>query len=102
MKPISIEEVEEAKSKTFPGFVIEAFNNMIVKNWNGCYAEVNQDDVIQEILRLSTHTITREVVFDNGWLDIESVYRKEGWKVEYDRPAYCESYQAHFIFSKNA
>lgn len=32
------------------------------------------------------------------WLDIEDHYRKAGWKVTYDKPAYCENYDAYFKF----
>lgn len=28
--------------------------------------------------------ITRIEIFDNGWLDIESEYRENGWEVTYD------------------
>jgi hypothetical protein len=31
-------------------------------------------------------------------LDIEDTYREAGWKVEYDKPAYCENYPANFTF----
>lgn len=104
MKPISIAEVDQAKTKSFPDFVIQAFNNMIVKNWDGSSSKVLQDDVMEEILRLANNgvpsTTTRRKVLDNGWLDVENTYRREGWTVEYDKPAYCENYAAHFIFSR--
>ena len=41
-----------------------------------------------------------EKVFKNKWLDVEEVYRKAGWKVEYDKPGYCEDYEAYFVFEK--
>lgn len=104
MKPISIEEVYEAKSKSFPDFVIKAFNNMIVKNWNGSYSKVLQDDVVDEIIRIANHgtvnTTIRKNIFDNGWLDVENAYRKEGWTVDYNKPSYHEDFAAYFIFSE--
>jgi hypothetical protein len=104
MKPISIQEVDEAKGKSFPDFVIEAFNNMIVENWNGSSSKINQEDVMVEILRLANDntpsTTTRSQVLNNGWLDVENTYRREGWVVKYDRPLGGESYHAYFIFSR--
>jgi hypothetical protein len=44
--------------------------------------------------------VERAVVFDKGWLDVESIFRAEGWKVKYDKPAYCETYKAFFVFSR--
>jgi hypothetical protein len=32
-------------------------------------------------------------------LDIEPIYREAGWIVEYDKPAYCENYDANFTFT---
>lgn len=31
---------------------------------------------------------------DHGWLDLEDIYRDEGWTVEYDSPGYNETYEA--------
>lgn len=43
---------------------------------------------------------SRQFIFDKHWLDIEDTYRKAGWNVEYDKPGYCENYDAYFVFSK--
>jgi len=43
---------------------------------------------------------TRDEVFDKGWLNIEPMYRAAGWKVVYDKPAYNESYEPTFTFTK--
>lgn len=43
--------------------------------------------------------VPRNVVFANKWLDIEDIYREQGWRVDYDKPAYNENYQASFTFA---
>jgi hypothetical protein len=43
---------------------------------------------------------TRQQVFDNNWLDVEDIFRKAGWKVNYEKPAYNESYPASFKFQQ--
>jgi hypothetical protein len=42
----------------------------------------------------------RAEVFSKHYLDFEDVYRKQGWKVYFDRPGFNESYTATFTFSK--
>ena len=44
--------------------------------------------------------ITRDEVLRQKLLDVEPLYRKAGWQVEYDKHAYCENYEPFFIFSK--
>lgn len=90
--------------KDFPDEVINGFNTVIKRNWNGSSARVDQDEVIDEILSNYKKNLklkmTRKKLFDDHLLDVEDVFRKAGWKVQYDKPGYCESYSAYFIFSK--
>ena len=44
--------------------------------------------------------LNRNEIFNKGWLNIEEVYRSAGWKVNYDKPAYNESYDAYFTFER--
>ena len=38
-------------------------------------------------------------ICEEGWLDVEDVYRKAGWEVIYDAPGYNESfYEPSFEF----
>ncbi len=99
MQPIRPEEVQNKKNQAFPDEVIEAFNELIVEKWNGSSATIYQEDVIQRIYDKMENT-TREIIYSNNWLDVESLFRLFGWKVKYDKPGYNENYRAHFIFSK--
>lgn len=85
-----------------PDEVISAFNTMIIKEWNGFEARVKQKDVVIEILanfeKSSKKVIAVENVFKNRYLDVEEIYRKQGWNVEYDKPAYNETYDAWYHF----
>lgn len=44
--------------------------------------------------------ISTDEVYRRRLLDVEELYRASGWKVEYDKPAYCEDFEAYFKFSK--
>lgn len=96
-KPIS---PKSKFAKKFPDQVIEAFNELIAKNMRDGEAKVSQDEVVALIV--SKMGVDRADVFDNSWLDVESLYEKHGWTVTYDKPAYYESYGAFFVFSKES
>ncbi len=96
VKPIKPDEAVAAK--VFPDEVITAFNELITENLSGKVSRFKQEDVIARI-RLKTDVERREI-FDNRWLDVEDLYRSEGWKVEYDSPAYNENYPAIFTFTR--
>jgi len=97
-KPISVNDIANAKNNSIPDVVFDAFNALILKNWNGGSATVGQDEVIRVILASSGYS--RAEIFDSHWLDVEGAYRDEGWVVEYDKPGYNESYEAYFVFRK--
>lgn len=98
VKPITPDNVVELKKTVFPDQVFEAFNEMIARNYLDGKATVKQDDVVDLICEKMNVTSNR--IFDNNWLDVEDIYRTAGWKVNYDKPAYCESYPAYFEFTK--
>lgn len=83
----------------FPTEVIESFNELITENFNGSSATVMQKDVVERIISKNSQ-IDREEMFKKHWLDVEDVYRKAGWIVKFDQPAYNESYEASFVFEK--
>ncbi|QGH74887.1 hypothetical protein MAL1_00141 [Bacteriophage DSS3_MAL1] len=96
--PLSPDIARSRKAEAIPDFVIDSFNELIVENLgtNGV-AVVKQDAAIARILtkRLG---LSRADLFQRNLLDVEDVFRAAGWKVTYDKPAYCESYPAYFTF----
>jgi hypothetical protein len=101
VKPIKPSEVVALKKETFPDEVFTAFNALIAQNVSGGTARVLQKHavarMIEEFEKAGKKTNSAEI-YTNHWLDIEEVYAKSGWNVEYDKPAYCESYEAAFTF----
>lgn len=97
IKPIKPSEV----TQHIPGWIIRGTNDCILEHYRELAKESHftQDELINSCLKYAPdENITRGTIFDNGWLDIEPLYRKEGWIVEYDKPAYCENYPASFTF----
>jgi hypothetical protein len=89
---------KEAKAlKTFPDKIIETWNQIIIEKCKDGHAVIHQNDIARRLA--AAMDITTNKVYETGWLDIENFYRKAGWKVEYDRPGYNETYPATYEFS---
>jgi hypothetical protein len=98
-RPITPKEAAGLKQSQIPEEVYNAFNELITKNLRHGYACFRQDDVVKLIKRnMQLNPEMRQELFDIQWLNIEEIYRKAGWKVEYDRPGYNENYPASFSF----
>lgn len=100
VKPLAPADVVNAQVAGFPDFVIQTWNAAIAKNWDGTQSRILHDDIIYELIALSPTLINRGDVFARHWLDIEDVYRAEGWVVEYNNPAYNEDYPSYVVFKK--
>lgn len=97
--PISPDEVAALRQKTLPPEVFEAFNELIAEDFDGRSAIVMQNAVVARIMN-KLDIESRQIIYNKKYLDVEEVYRQAGWKVEYDKPAYNESYEASFKFIK--
>lgn len=103
VKPISPKDVVTAKQESLPDQVMEAFNELIAENWKESHSKFKQKEVLMRIkIKFQSTTMTEDQILDNNWLDVEEVYRKAGWNVIYDSPAYNESYEPTFEFSKES
>lgn len=94
VEPIKPDQVKANKLASIPDEVIEAFNELIAKNFSDGFARVEQSDVI----RLAILKGLNRTLFDHRWLDVEDLYRAQGWHVYYDKPGYNESGEAAFTF----
>lgn len=97
VQPIKPEEVTGIKEKTIPDAVFEIFNELIVQHFGNGYSIIRQKEVVGLLVERG---FNREEIFTKGWLDIEPIYRKAGWKVVFDKPGYNEDYEATFKFSR--
>ena len=100
IKPISPSEVDD--TQYIPDWAIEAANECIIAHYKAATrtSHFTQNVLIEYYLKHAPKSVTRQTIFSENWLDIEPIYRKEGWIVDYDSPAYCETYEANFTFEK--
>ncbi len=94
--PISPGDIPTTAAQDIPGFVFDAFNECIAQNWSEGRAKVFLYVVVKKIEASPEF----HAPFNYDWLNVENAYRAKGFRVEYDKPAYCESYDAYFVFSK--
>ena len=96
VKPIKPGEVAKKKINDFPDAVFEAFNELIAENFGGSSAHFEQAEAEKLMVAKG---LGRTDIYKKGWMDIEDVYEKAGWEVDYDSPGYNESYPATFTFT---
>lgn len=99
VKPIKPSEVTKTKAM-LPDEVLEAFNELITHNFSGgsaCFRQKEVETLILKKFKKNGKQVSGEDIYKNHWLDVEGIYRKAGWKVNFDQP---RSYSATFTFSK--
>ena len=100
-EPIKPKDIVSAKKESMPDQVIEAFNELIAEKWDGSSSTVKQSDAVKRIIsKFGWDKTQSNELFDNHWLDVEPIFRKAGWKVEYDKPGFNETYPATYTFEK--
>lgn len=98
-KPITPEQAREKFVKNIPDIIIDAINELIVEHYSPTKrsSSVKQDEILDKV----KDVYPRQTVFDNNWLDIEDIYRSQGWKVKYEKPSYGDcDFDAYFLFSE--
>lgn len=97
MPALSPTKIAKKHLASIPEVVFEAVNELLAKGAGGSVS-FTQDELLA-LLAKKAPEIKRATYFDNGWLDFEAKYRAQGWSVEFDKPAYCETYDAHWNFT---
>ena len=112
VKPIRPDDICEIKVKLIPDYVIDAFNELIAADYTNGRSTVMQDTVVELIVSkryAMDDTVTsseeerrcKKEIYEKGWLNVEEIYRAQGWVVVYDKPGFNESYPARFEFSRS-
>lgn len=100
VKPVAPDEIVKviAEKSIIPDEVIESFNELIARSWDGRKATVSQSAAINLIK--SKNPALADGIFSKGYLNIEEIYRQQGWHVWYDKPGFNETYDAYFEFTR--
>lgn len=98
VKPITPEQAKGKIKNVIPEAIIRAVNECISEKFrdNGSFG-ILQKDIIAKAVKFDEN-LTSNIIFEKKYMDFESLYKEAGWIVEYDKPAYNETYEAYFTF----
>lgn len=99
VKGVPIRPEEVAMAKMIPDAMLDAFNEEIVLNIQGSRSVVQQHKVLQRFLEKEPEA-TQTQAFEQGWLDVEAIYRNVGWDVQYHKPSMGDSWLPYFEFRR--
>lgn len=98
IKPVTPKEIMENLEYTIHPSIIQAVNCLLKEKYKGKEVSIKQKDILKKA-REFTPELTNQKIFDNHYMDFESIFRKAGWKVEYHSPDRDESFEEFFRFS---
>lgn len=93
-KPITPDEA----TRIVPDTVIEVFNELIREKIHNKTALIKQDEVVVRVCERTG--VERHTIFQNGWLDVEPIFRAAGWHVEFEKADYTGLSESFFTFKK--
>ena len=103
--PITPKEAQKQQlAKVIPDEVYEAVNELLSERYSNSEIIIYQDEVISKAIEKMQADATsdpRKEFFMCHWLDFEPAYEEAGWIVSFKKPAYNESFKAHWVFRKN-
>jgi hypothetical protein len=98
IKPLRPSEIAEKAKLEIPNVVIQAVNTLLIRNYRQGSIKIYQDELIKEIQKIDDSFSSADI-FSGRMLDFEDVFNDFGWRVVYDKPAYCENYEPNFTFT---
>lgn len=98
IKPIRPEETLVRRVQFFPTQVLESFNQLIAQNCINGESKVLKKDVTSLMME---NGLKEEEIYKKHWLDVEEIYRNNGWNVKYDQPGYGDDqdFEPYYTFS---
>lgn len=97
--PIRPDEIPRKKAQEIPSIVLEAVDALLVREFTGTVAVIDQDALVEEIMRRaeeqaycvideedgSPRPLRRNDIFTYNWLDFEPIYEEHGWRCWYNK-----------------
>lgn len=103
-KPLTPVEALSAKTGNIPAFVVEAANELLVKNLSlQGRATIKLPDLIDLAVAKAEQAcagVSRQTMIENKWFDIEPLFRSAGWKVDFEKTSYADPHPSYFTFQR--
>lgn len=93
---LSPNEMIEQWQLALPDEVIEAFNEMLIKHFNGADAKILEKDLLAAVKKKG---VSQQQVEDQRWLQqTRQLYEEQGWKVDHKTPGWDDDFDSYFYF----
>lgn len=106
MPALKPKEVAPSIASCIPEYVVEVYNDLIRKNFNGHSAQVKLEDAKQAVSRAVVQqnpefelSVARSFAEENRYWDIEPIFEDAGWKVEFNKKCIGDNFDSHYVFS---
>ncbi len=110
MKPaeevvVAITPKEARTEKRIHPDILRIVNEFLRQRYTRGSAIIKKDEIIALFLERNPveegyEQEARNKLIEQGHMDFEEVYHKQGWNVEYDSPSRGDSYEAYYKFSE--
>lgn len=107
--PITPAEAKAQHVERVPDYVILAVNQLIVEYYQDNYDfTIPQAEIVDLALKTGIESGELEegtgadYLFENGYLDFEELYAKNGWSVMHNKPDLGENWKPYFSFRKKS
>ena len=94
-KPIHPKDLLDSIPSSFPEIIIEAVNNILIKNYSRAEIKMNKNDIETEIKKILQFQINTVVLLS----EICDLFNKFGWDVVYQKPQNDEDIIAYLSFT---
>jgi hypothetical protein len=101
VKPITPDEIAKSRASEIPDEVIDAFNDLLKKKFDGEQAIIEQIEVVHAIMvKMDLKPEDREVIFAERWLNIAPLFGPAGWRVVVHEPHVGNERPAYYTFTR--
>lgn len=93
---LSPDEMVKHWQQALPDAVVETFNELLAKQFNGKTAKILEEDLLSAIKKkgLAIHEVREQ-----NWLSqTRELYTEKGWKVSFNSPGWDDNFKSYFYF----
>lgn len=96
--PMRPGDAAKHKANLIPQEVFDTYDTLIAQNLGHGSATVYLSDLVDALIAGGLATSFDDAQ-KKGYLDVEDVYRQNGWTVRFEKPGFNEGRRQHFVFT---
>lgn len=96
--PMHPDDAAKRKADLIPQEVFDTYDALIAQDISHGSATVYLSDLVDALIARGL-AASFDDAQKKGYLDVEDVYRRNGWGVRFEKPGYNEGGRQHFVFT---